>query len=358
MNPLKVAIVANPFAAIPPKGYGGIELVVYYLIKGLKELGHQPILLGTGDSKVDVPLVPIVEKAMFFPQDPVQIPPFRKWLDEVEARTTKTLKAMLPEIDVIHSHGYDTLEFAAFPNLYTLHNPFNLIAPDFKFTPLSLEFFEERKQLNYVSISDNQREGSPDLNYVATVYNGEDTAIFPFVPQPQDYVCFLGRFDPDKNPHLAIELALKEGISIKLAGKIDFKGRAYFNQTIRPYLSNPKVEYLGELGFKEKVKLLSKARANLHPTSFREPFGLTVVEAAYCGTPTLAIERGALPELIKDGVTGKLVEDFVEGAHQLEECFEMDRRLIAERARRKFNYQRMSRNYVSAYKKVIKRAGR
>jgi glycosyltransferase involved in cell wall biosynthesis len=358
MKPLKVAIVANPFAAIPPKGYGGIELVINYLIKGLLELGHKPLLLGAGDSKIDCPVIPIVEKAMFFPQDPVQIPAFRKWLDEVEDKTIEILKNLLPEIDVIHSHGFDLLNFADFPNLYTLHNPFNLIAPDFKFTPLSLEFFEQRKHLNYVSISDNQREGSPDLNYVATIYNGEDTSIFPFVAEPEDYVCFLGRFDPDKNPHLAIELALKEGIKIKLAGKIDFKGRAYFSDVIKPYLKNPLVEYLGELGFKDKVKLISRAKANLHPTSFREPFGLTVVEAAYCGTPTLAIERGAMPELIKDGVTGKLVEDFVEGAHQLHECYEMDRELIAERARRKFNYRRMTRGYVGAYKKVIKRAGR
>jgi glycosyltransferase involved in cell wall biosynthesis len=357
MKPLKVAIIANPFAAVPPKGYGGIEMVIFYIIRGLKELGHEPILLGSGDSKAGCKVVPIVEQARFFPQDTIQIPAFKKWLDEVESKTATALKAMLPEIDVIHSHGFDLLDFADFPNLYTLHNPFNLNAPDFKFTPLSLDFFEQRKHLNYVSISNNQRDGSPDLNYIDTIYNGEDTSEFPFVEEPGEYVCFLGRFDPDKNPHLALELALTEGIKIKLAGKIDYKGRDYFNKTIKPHLKNPLVEYLGELGFKDKVKLISRARANLHPTSFREPFGLTVVEAAYCGTPTLAIKRGAMPELIKDGVTGKLVEDFVEGAHALHECYEMDRKLIAERARRKFNYKRMSRDYASAYKKAIKRAG-
>jgi glycosyltransferase involved in cell wall biosynthesis len=358
MIPLKVAIIANPFAAVPPKGYGGIELVIYYLIKGLKELGHEPILFGTKDSKVDCRVVPLVDKAMFFPQDPIQVPPFRKWLAEVEKDTKQKLTQMLPEIDVIHSHGFDIKEFADFPHIFTLHNPFNLISPDFLFTPLSLEFFEARKHLNYVSISNNQREGSPDLNYISTIYNGEDPSGFPLVTEPEDYVAFLGRFDPDKNPHLALQLALKEGLRIKLAGKIDFKGRDYFNKEIKPFLKDPLVEYLGEIGFKEKVKLLSRAKANLHPTSFREPFGLTVVEAAYSGTPTLAIERGAMPELIKNGVTGMLVEDFVEGSHQLQECFEMDRQLIAARARRKFNYERMSRGYVKAYRKAIKLAGR
>ena len=230
------------------------------------------------------------------------------------------------------------------PNLTTLHG-----AIDFN----QLSYYRERKNLYYVSISRNQQEACPDLQYVGVVYNGEDPEPFPVVAEPDDYVCFLGRFDREKNPHLAIQLAISLGIPIKLGGKIDFQGERYFEQQVKPYLDHPLVEYLGELDLEEKIDLLAHARCNLHPTGFREPFGLTVLEAAFCGTPTLAIARGSMPELIEVGRTGLLIEDFVEGDHQIEECFEMDRAYIAQRARHLFNYQTMTRQYLRAYERVL-----
>ena len=167
---------------------------------------------------------------------------------------------------------------------------------------------------------------------MGTVYNGENPAKFPLIKRPKDYVCFLGRFDRDKDPHLAIELAISLGIKIKVAGKIDWQAEGYFTEEVEKYFDHPLVEYLGELDFKQKVELLKNAKANLHPTGFREPFGLTVLEAAYCGTPTLALARGSMPELIEEGRTGLLVEDFVQGYEQLEQCFTMDRQYIAERS--------------------------
>ena len=148
-------------------------------------------------------------------------------------------------------------------------------------------------------------------------------------------------------------LAIQLGIKIKMAGKLDYLGNSYFQKIIKPYFKHPLVEYLGEIGFAEKVALISKAKCNLHPTSFREPFGLAVIEAAYCGTPTLAIRRGSMPELIENGKTGVLVEDFVEGFHQINKCFELDRQYIAKRAREKFNYQNMAKQYSQAYKQVV-----
>jgi glycosyltransferase involved in cell wall biosynthesis len=189
------------------------------------------------------------------------------------------------------------------------------------------------------------------------VYNGEDPSQFPIVSEPEDYLCFLGRFDRDKSPHIAIQMALSLGMKIKLAGKIDVKSEGYFEEEIQPYLKDRLVDYLGELGFDEKVELLAHAKCNLHPTNFREPFGLTVIEAAYCGTPTLAIARGAMPELIEDGRTGLLVEDFIEGYNHIEKCFEMDRQYIASRARQLFNYKTMSEQYIETYRKVIEMVG-
>ena len=176
-----------------------------------------------------------------------------------------------------------------------------------------------------------------------------------FASSPENYLCFLGRFDWDKSPHLAIQLAISLGMPIKIAGKIDLGGDKYFKEQIQPYLSHPLVEFLGELSFPEKVALVSSAKCNLHPLlTRREPFGLTVIESAYCGTPTLAMRRGSMPELIKDGKTGILVEDFVEGSHKIEKCFSMDRKYIARRTRRHFNYKKMAEGYEKAYKKVLR----
>ncbi len=341
---MRVGVVAAPCLPIPPVKYGGTEQVIYHLITGLKEMGHEPILLGTADSTIDCEIIPIAKTHLFFPRTSSEVPAYEAALKRINKVIAHKLRELLPRIDIIHSHGFDMWGFRDFPNLTTLHNPFEFG---------QIGYYVKRKALPYISISHNQQKSFPSLNYVANVYNGEDPNKFPFVAKPKNYVCFLGRFDRDKNPHLAIQLALAAKIKIKLAGKIDFKGEEYFKKEIEPYFKHPLVEYLGELGFEEKIKLLSNAKCNLHPTTFREPFGLNVLEAAYCGTPTLAIARGALPELIKDSKTGILVEDFMEGFHRLEECFKLDRAIVARSFREKFNYKIMSEQYVAAYEKVL-----
>lgn len=341
---MKIAIVAEPYVPIPPDSYGGIEQIVHHLIKGLKEAGHTPILLAPGDSKVDCRLIPTVDKALYFAKGKADVRQHTALVKRANRKTEKILREILPEVDIIHSHGFDLKNFANVPNLTTLHNPIEFD---------QLDYYKRRKDLFYASISKNYQDSFPDLRYAGVVYNGEDPDDFPLVTKPDDYVCFLGRFDRDKSPHLAIQLAISHGIKIKLAGKIDHKGEGYFEEEIAQYLKHPLVDYLGELGFKEKVELISRAKANLHPTGFREPFGLTVVEAAYCGTPTLAIAKGAMPELIEQGRSGLLVEDFVEGHHHLQECFTMDREYVASRARQLFSYKTMTQQYIDAYMRVL-----
>lgn len=341
---MNIAIVAGPYLPIPPKQYGGIEQVIHHLVKGLKEAGHTPILLAPGDSEEDCEIIPITPAALSFPRRKNDVAAHAKLVKSAERTTTRKLKELLPRIDIIHSHGFDMTAFKDFPNVTTLHNKIDLD---------EMKYFLERKDLPYVSISKNQQAVCPELNYIDVVYNGENPEDFPLVTEPDDYVCFLGRFDRDKNPHMAIQLALSLGIKIKLGGKIDYLGDGYFEEEIEPFLKNPLVEYLGELGFEQKVELLSHAKCNLHPTNFREPFGLTVLEAAYCGTPTLAVARGSMPELIEPERTGVLVEDFAEGRHYIDMCFQMDRAYIASRARQLFNYTTMAERYIGAYLKVI-----
>lgn len=345
---MKIAIVADPYVPIPPRLYGGTELVISNLIKGLKEQGHEPILLAPGDSKIDCRIIPISKTSIFFPKDPEKLPEFNKQIKATRKVTGHLLKDLLPEIDVIHSHshahGFDMKPFADFPHVITVHGPVT-----FK----ELPYYMSRKDLNYISISKNQQEAWPELNWVSMVYNGEDPSEFPIVEHPQNYVCFLGRIDREKNPHLAIQLAINAGINIKVAGKVDFLGKEYYEKEIKPLLKHPLVEFLGEFGLESKINLIANAKCNLHPTGFREPFGLTVLEAAYCGTPTLAITRGSMPELIQPGGTGMLVEDFVEGVSKLRDCFTLERNYIARRSRRIFNYKKMTKGYLRSYKKVM-----
>ena len=341
---MRIAIVAGPYLPVPPKQYGGTELVIYNLVQGLKAAGHEPILIGTGDSTVDCERIPIVDEALYFAKRRKDLKAHTRLVTKAERKTRQVLHDLLPQIDIIHSHGFDLQKFKDFPNVTTLHN---MVTLD------NLDYYLARKDLYYVSISKNQQAVCPDLNYAGVVYNGENPADFPLIAQPDDYLCFLGRMDRDKNPHLAIQLAISLGMKIKLAGKSDFKSEGYFEEEVEPYLSHPLVEYLGELGFDDKIELISHAKCNLHPTNFREPFGLTVLESAYCGTPTLAVARGAMPELIEQGRTGLLVEDFVEGRHVIKQCFDMDREYIASRARQLFNYKNMSNQYIDVYEKII-----
>jgi glycosyltransferase involved in cell wall biosynthesis len=341
---MKIALISSPYVSVPPKKYGGTEQVVYYLIKGLMEAGHEPILLAPGDSQVDCELIPICDSYVNFAKKSEDRNQIERMVREAEEKTAQILTELAPKVDIIHSHGFDLKDFQYFPNLTTLHNSID-------FT--NMDYFEDRKDLFYVSISKNQQLTLPELQYMGVAYNGLSPDDFPLITEPEDYLCFIGRFDVDKNPHLAIQIALKLEMKLKIAGKLDYKGDGYFEQEIQPHLDNPLIEYLGELDFKRKIELIGKAKCNLHPTGFREPFGLTVLESAYCGTPTLAIKRGSMPELIEEGRTGLLVEDFIEGYHHIEECFGMDREYIAQRARFLFNYKTMAKQYVYAYEKVI-----
>lgn len=347
---MRIGIIASPYIAIPPVKYGGTERVIECLIKGLLEEGHEPILFGTGDSQVGCEIVPIVERAVKFPQTREELPEHLEQIARINQKTTRLLRQNFGRLDIIHAQGsepqqsFDMLPFKDFPNLTTLNSTIN-----FK----NLSYYRERRELHYVAISDSQQKVCPELQYTGRVYNGLDPSQFPIVDKPQDYLCFLGRFDNEKRPDQAIELALLLGKPIKIAGKVDYFSGHYFEQVIQPYLNHPLVEYLGELDHAGKVELISNALCNLHPVGFREPFGLTVVEAAYCGTPTLAISRGSMPELIEDGRTGLLTESFVEGFYKIDKCFEMDRTYIASRARMLFNYTTMAREYVKAYQRVL-----
>lgn len=348
---MNIAIIASPYLPIPPVKYGGTERYLYYLIKGLSERGHHVILFGTGDSKVDCEIVPIVEKSIPWVKDPKK----DKILEETvraEAKETtyKLLRKNLNRIDIIHSHGVNIDEFKNIPHLFTLHG-----SMQFSNSPHS-SFHQYNRALFYNTISHNQSLTTKHLRTVGTIYHGYDPEEFPLIRKADNYLSYLGRYSDEKNPDQAMHLAIETKERLRVAAKLDFSGVNYFKERCKPLIEKfPQyIKDLGEQDDKGKIEMISHAKANLHPAAgFREPFGLTILEAAYCGTPTLAVRKGSLPELIEDGKTGVLVEDFVEGMFRLHECYSMNREYIAERARRLFNYSTMSALYEMAYENII-----
>jgi glycosyltransferase involved in cell wall biosynthesis len=333
---------------LPAQKSHSIARIIEMLIRGLKERGHEVILLAPSDCKVDCELIPICDKHLPLHEDRGLI-----YTMQVQQRILQELRRIAHRIDIVNAHSFDIpgyfygtrlLQGVEFPNVTTCHSCIEIT---------NIEYFKTCNN-NIISLSYNQREAFPSMQFAGNAYNGLDPAPFTFVEQPDNYLCFLGRMSSVKQPHLAIQLAIQLGLKLKMAGPIcDPVDKLYFDEYCVPYLTHPLIEYLGELDMNEKIELISHARCNLHPTGFRDPCPLVPIEAAYCGTPTLAICRGALPELIQDGLTGKLVEDFAEGFHKIHECFSMSRSYIAQRSRELFNYRNMTSQYLSIYREVI-----
>ncbi|MGL4758451.1 MAG: glycosyltransferase [Patescibacteria group bacterium] len=351
---IRVTVLSAPYLAVPPLKYGGTERVIFNVIKGLNKVCDLK-LIGTGDSQVDCELYPSVKEHLFFAENDEEKESHDLLVAQADLQAKEHILNLANWTDIYHSHYNvytnmlrDMMESGVLPTkpiLTTLHGAYSVDQQ---------EFFELNGHLPYNSISENQRKAYPEtINWVGTVYNSIDTDDFELNLQPKNYVCFLGRMDPEKYPHKAIELAKAWGIKLIMGGKIDHLGEDYFREKIEPLIDGDSVVFLGELDVVEKAKLLGNALINLHPTNFREPFGLTVCEAACTGTPTLAIRKGALPELIYQGRTGFCVEDFEEGLHKFDQLLEMNREFVSMHTRLLFDIKTMANRYFKIYKRLV-----
>jgi glycosyltransferase involved in cell wall biosynthesis len=219
------------------------------------------------------------------------------------------------------------------------------------------EYLQRYRSCPLVSISMQQRVAAPDANYIGNVYHGLPIHAYrPHYDMDQKYVAFLGRFSPEKGPDKAIDIARRAGWPIKVAAKICTQLRVnqvYYGDVIRPLLEQPGVEYVGEIGDKEKNDFLGNAKAVLFPISWPEPFGLVMIEAMACGTPVIAFAHGAVPEIIEDGVTGFIVRTPDEAVEALKKIDTLDRALIRQRFEQRFTSLVMTRNYCDLYEKMI-----
>ncbi len=291
---LRIAQIAPLYERLPPKLYGGTERVVSYITEELVKRGHEVTLFASGDSLTRAKLSSGCATALRLAGKPelgtfIQLPMISDAYENAEDR-----------FDIIHSHiDYWSFPFARLvrvPTVATMHGRLDID----ELRPIYYRY----RSISVVSISDAQRIPLQFMNWVATVYHGLPRDLLRFSPGPGKYLAFLGRISPEKRPDLAIDVARKIGIPLKIAAKVDVVDRAYFEAVIEPRLAPPDVEYIGEINDVEKSEFLGNAIALLFPIDWPEPFGLSMIEAMACGTPVVARPCGSVPEIVKPGVSG------------------------------------------------------
>ncbi|MHB8642280.1 MAG: glycosyltransferase family 4 protein [Gaiellaceae bacterium] len=341
---MRVAVIAPPWFPVPPTGYGGIEWVVSLLADGLVEGGHDVTLFASGDSHTKAKLDAI------HPVAPSE------WIGRSfwELRHVLHCYERADDFDVINDHSGPfaaTLGAAvATPVVHTVHGPLDG-EPG--------ELYDQVQRVAHdtalISLSMNQRKPRPNYNWIANCPNALDLSVYPFRPQQGEYLLFLGRMSPDKGAHRAVAVAMEAGLPLKIAGKMrEPKEREYFDEFVGPHVGNG-IEWLGEVSHGEKVELLQHARATLFPIEWEEPFGLVMIESMACGTPVIATNRGAVPEVIENGRSGIIVDDYRIMAAAVQEADRIDPRECRRYVEEHFSPLRMVGDYVRAYSEAIER---
>ncbi|WP_375469757.1 glycosyltransferase family 4 protein [uncultured Nostoc sp.] len=340
---MRIAQVAPLWERVPPPAYGGVELVVGLLTDELVRRGHEVTLFASGDSISLAKLTSVHPRAL-------RLDRTIKDYSVYEMLNLASVYERAEEFDIIHSHvGHGTLAYANLvttPTVHTLHGIF---------TPDNEKIFSFGKKQPYVNISDAQREPRLGLNYLATVYNGIDVSSYEFHAQPENppYLAFLGRMSPEKGAHLAIEIAKETGWHLKMAGKVDVVDVEYFEKEIKPHIDGKQIEYLGEANHIQKNALMGGAVATLFPITWREPFGLVMVESMASGTPVIAIKLGSTEEVISHGKTGFLCNNIQECISAIDQVTELDRYACRQHVENIFSVKHMTDGYEAVYQQVI-----
>lgn len=370
---MKIALIAPVEETVPPIKYGGTERIVYEVARGIGKLGHTVDLYASGDSRKEsnYTLYPTVERHLRSTDE---------YKDDIKMRDVKKMMLLSNIVDllreknydIIHNHmGWRYLIFSHFvhgPVVTTHHGPLN--------TTYQNLVYLAHKDTFHVSISNNQRKDLPQLNYIATIYNGVNINELPFAPEPKDdYMLFLARISPEKGPLSAMDTALRLKKQLIVASKIDIADREYYEKEVKPIIDNKYIVLKGELGIGEKVPLLQKAKLLLVPIQWEEPFGLMFTEAMAVGTPVVTFARGSAPEIIVDGVTGFLVnqsEEFKRGnfivkkmgidglCEAVEKIYSMPqekylqmRKNCRDRVEKNFTVEKMVNEYEKVYEKIL-----
>jgi len=334
---IKIAILSPACWRTPPRKYGPWEQVASNIAEGLVARGFDVTLFATADSRTSGKLEAVCDRP--YGEHP-----------EMDAKVCECLHIshfmeLAHRFDVLHNN-YDFL-----PLTYSrlIKTPMVTTIHGFS-SPKILPVYKKYNDTSwYVSISNSDR--SPELDYIATVYNGINPKAFHFQEKPDDYLLYFGRIHPEKGTWEAIQIARRSGRRLIISGLI--QDEEYFKAKVKPFLDDKQIIYVGNSGPDRRDKLLGGAYALLHPISFEEPFGLSVTEAMICGTPVIAFNRGSMPELIVDGKTGFLVHTIDEAVAVLPGIENIRREDCHHHAMENFSIDKMIDGYVEVYRKVL-----
>jgi glycosyltransferase involved in cell wall biosynthesis len=334
---LRIAMISTPFLPVPPRDYGGTELVVYELVEGLLDRGHQVTLFATGDSRTRATLQALYDEPIWPPE------PYAE-LDHVSWAMSHVAKG---DYDLVHAHSSPALALGrlatSLPLVYTIHHAQE---------PALSRYYAHFHEAHFVAISSDQCRRETGTDWCTVIHHGVDASRYQWSERPEPYVCFVGRLAREKGPVTAMDVAARAGVPLRLAGSIHPPDQPYVEAKVLPRLSKPGLTWLGPVGMDQKVPLLRDARALLSPIEWNEPFGLILIEALLSGCPVVAFGRGSVPELIEHGVTGFLAtseDEMVQLIRPGGAVDALDRRRIREAAVRRFDRARMVADYERVY---------
>jgi glycosyltransferase involved in cell wall biosynthesis len=341
---MRIAQVAPLTEAVPPKLYGGTERVVHWLTEELVALGNDVTLFASGDSQTSAKLEATWPKALRLDGSVRDANALHMvMLERVQQKCDDE------EFDFLHFH-LDYYPFSLFsrqptPFLTTLHGRLDLPEHQPVFTTFS--------SIPVISISNAQRRPVPQANWVRTIHHGLPEKLLTPRRVTPDYLAVLGRIAPEKGVDRAVKIAIRCGIPLKIAAKVDLSDRDYFDEIIRPLMDHPLVEYIGEIGDHEKSEFLSGAIGLLVPIDWPEPFGIVMIEAMACGTPVIAYNRGSVAEIIDEGLTGFIVEDETSAVAAVGRLLQLSRDGVRKQFEARFTARRMALDYLVAYRTLM-----
>ena len=344
---MRIAQVAPLTEAVPPKLYGGTERVVHWLTEELVTLGNEVTLFASGDSRTSAKLDATWPKALRLDgsvRDPNAL--HMVMLERVRQKCDDE------EFDFLHFH-LDYYPFSLFyrqptPFVTTLHGRLDL--------PEHQPVFTTFPAVPVISISNAQRRPVPQANWVRTIYHGIPEKLLTPQPGTPSYLAVLGRIAPEKGVDRAIKIAIRCGIPLKIAAKVDRADQEYYEEIIRPLMDHPLIEYIGEIGDHEKSSFLSGAIGLLLPIDWPEPFGLVMIEAMACGTPVIAYNRGSVAEIVDDGLTGFIVEDETSAVARVGRLPALNRDAVRKQFETRFTARRMALDYLAVYRSLTEAA--
>src|SRR5581483_409484 len=343
MRKLRIAQIAPLAYRLPPAKYGGTERVIHSLTEALVDRGHDVTIFAAGTSQTRAKLVSVFPKSLreLNITDPKEVT-FANLLNIGNAFS------MQDQFDIIHDHmnplSLAIANISLTPVVSTIHGAIS---------PVNKRVYEKFDKPNLVSISKAQTSHFPTIETIANVYNGLPLKHYPFTTTQKGYLLFVGRFFKDKGAHYAISVAKELKLPLILAAKLEKRDEKYFKEYVEPHLGKDGIEWVGEVNEEERNKLMSQALCFLHPGTWAEPFGLTLIEAMACGCPVIAFNRGSIPEVIEDGKTGFVVNTEKEMIEAVKKATTLDRSYCRNYVLDNFNEDLMAKRYEDVYYKIL-----